>query len=124
VKKFCLISIRIYHRTECIYSKTINAVEPGTIPASLINKKDKLNRYEITENHVAALRYAKQIGIHIINMGPTDFMEGKVHLVLGLLWQLVRVSKFLLLLLPVVIIITIIIIISSYYYYYYLLCSY
>lgn len=94
MKKFCLISIRIYHRTECIYSKTINAVEPGTIPASLINK-DKLNRYKITENHVAALRFAKQIGIHIINMGPTDFMEGKVHLVLGLLWQLVRVSNLL-----------------------------
>eukprot|EP01119_Soliformovum_irregulare_P010667 TRINITY_DN2630_c0_g1_i1.p1 TRINITY_DN2630_c0_g1~~TRINITY_DN2630_c0_g1_i1.p1 ORF type:complete len:1069 (-),score=433.22 TRINITY_DN2630_c0_g1_i1:162-3368(-) len=72
--------------------KIINAVQPGTIGASLINIKDKLNRFEVTENHVTALRFARQLGLRLVNMGPTDFMEGNQTLVLGILWQLVRLD--------------------------------
>lgn len=62
------------------HSKLINAVAPGTISKGLMNLKPKLNRYEVTENHVAALRYARTLGVRTVNMGPTDFMEGKVFL--------------------------------------------
>jgi hypothetical protein len=74
----------------------INAIMPGTIPASLIHLKQNINRYELVENHVAALKYARAaLGIKVVNMGPQDFIEGKAfHLILGLLWQLVRVCIF------------------------------
>ncbi len=41
-----------------------------------------MNRYEITENHVAALKFAKGMGLFTVNMGPDDFMSGKVCIII------------------------------------------
>ena len=45
------------------------------------------NRFLTVENLNLALNAAKAIGIHVVNIGPGDLMEGKPHLVLGLTWQ-------------------------------------
>lgn len=46
------------------------------------------------ENHVLALNSASSIGCNIVNIGAQDLMDGKQHLVLGLLWQVIKVKYF------------------------------
>jgi hypothetical protein len=40
-----------------------------------------------------ALVSSQAIGCNIINIDAHDLAKGKPHLVLGLLWQIIRVSK-------------------------------
>jgi len=46
-------------------------------------------------NIQTALVHAKEIGIRVINVGADDFMFPRAHLVLGILWQLVRLDLIL-----------------------------
>ena len=72
-------------------SKLINASVSGTVDERAINK-GKLNTFTIHENQTLALNSASSIGCNIINIGPQDIMEGRPHLILGLLWQVIKVS--------------------------------
>ena len=74
-----------------LFSKLINLSAPDTVDERAINKK-KLNVYLIHENQILALNSASAIGCYIINIGPDDLEKGKIHLVLGLLWQIIRVN--------------------------------
>lgn len=49
--------------------------------------------YQVHENLTLALNSAQAIGCNIVNIGPEDLHAGKPHLVLGLLWQIIRVSE-------------------------------
>ena len=71
--------------------KLINWAVPGTIDERAINKK-KLNVYNIHENQTLVLNSAMAVGCNIVNIGAQDLIEGTPHLVLGLLWQVIRVS--------------------------------
>lgn len=71
--------------------KLINWAVPNTVDERAINKT-KLNVYNIHENQVLALNSARAIGCNIVNIGAEDLIEGKPHLVLGLLWQIIRVG--------------------------------
>ena len=73
------------------YSKLINASVSSTVDERAINK-GKLNTFTIHENQTLALNSASSIGCNIINIGPQDIMEGRPHLILGLLWQVIKVS--------------------------------
>lgn len=73
--------------------KLINWAVPGTVDERAINKK-KLNVYNIHENQTLVLNSAMAIGCNIVNIGAEDLIEGKPHLVLGLLWQVIRVRHF------------------------------
>ena len=73
--------------------KLINWAVPGTVDERAINKK-KLNVYNIHENQTLVLNSAMAIGCNIVNIGTEDLIEGKPHLVLGLLWQVIRVRHF------------------------------
>ena len=53
--------------------------------------KGKLNTFTIHENQTLALNSASSIGCNIINIGPQDIMDAKPHLILGLLWQVIKV---------------------------------
>lgn len=72
------------------YSKMINKSQPDTIDERTINKSD-LSVYRIHENLTLALTSAQSIGCNIVNIGADDLERGKPHLVLGLLWQIIRV---------------------------------
>lgn len=69
----------------------INLSVAETVDERAINK-EKLNVYRKTENLLLAINSAQAIGCNIVNIGAGDLMEGKPHLVLGLLWQIIRVS--------------------------------
>ena len=77
-------------------SKLINLSAPDTVDERAINIKteDKLNIYLKQENQILALNSASAIGCYIVNIGPEDLTKGTAHLVLGLIWQIIRVSIY------------------------------
>jgi len=73
--------------------KLINKSVPETIDERAINKKG-LNIYRKQENLNLVLNSASSIGCSIVNIRASDIGEGKPHLVLGLLWQVIRIGLF------------------------------
>lgn len=71
-------------------SKLINLAVPQTIDERALNK-GKLNAFTIRENQTLALNSSLAIGCNIVNIDADDLAKGKPHLVLGLLWQIIRV---------------------------------
>lgn len=51
--------------------------------------------YKKLENLTLALVSSQSIGCNIVNIDAHDLAKGKPHLVLGLLWQIIRVNIFL-----------------------------
>ncbi|CDR40904.1 CYFA0S05e05732g1_1 [Cyberlindnera fabianii] len=76
-----------------ILSKLINDSVPDTIDTRVLNfpKKGKaLNNFTISENANIVINSAKAIGCVVVNVHAEDFIEGKEHLILGLIWQIIR----------------------------------
>ncbi|KAE8626226.1 hypothetical protein XENTR_v10006553 [Xenopus tropicalis] len=76
-----------------VLCKMINLSVAETIDERAINKK-KLTPFTIQENLNLALNSASAIGCHVVNIGAEDLKEGKPHLVLGLLWQVIKIGLF------------------------------
>ncbi|NXT15259.1 PLSL protein, partial [Prunella fulvescens] len=76
-----------------VLCKMINFSVPDTIDERTINKK-KLTPFTIQENLNLALNSASAIGCHVVNIGAEDLKEGKPYLVLGLLWQVIKIGLF------------------------------
>ncbi|XP_032830822.1 plastin-3-like isoform X1 [Petromyzon marinus] len=76
-----------------ILCKMINISSPDTIDERAINKK-KLTAFTIQENLNLALNSASAIGCQVVNIGAGDIREGKPHLALGLLWQIIKIGLF------------------------------
>jgi len=51
-----------------------------------------LNVFKIHENQNLAINSAASIGCSIVNIGAQDLMDGTNHLVLGLLWQIIKIG--------------------------------
>jgi len=73
--------------------KLINDAVPETIDERAINKKAK-HPVEIAENITLMLNSAKAIGCNVVNIGPSDIQAGTHHLILGLIWQIVKIGLF------------------------------
>ncbi|XP_042517016.1 fimbrin-2-like isoform X1 [Macadamia integrifolia] len=72
--------------------KLINVAVPGTIDERAINTKTVLNPWERNENHTLCLNSAKAIGCTVVNIGTQDFIEGRRHLVIGLISQIIKIQ--------------------------------
>ncbi|GMH27948.1 hypothetical protein Nepgr_029791 [Nepenthes gracilis] len=72
--------------------KLINVAVPGTIDERAINMKRVLNPWERIENHTLCFNSAKAIGCTVVNIGTQDFIEGRRHLVLGLIAQIIKIQ--------------------------------
>ncbi|PWA49744.1 dystrophin [Artemisia annua] len=72
--------------------KMINIAVPGTIDERAINTKNILNPWEKNENHTLCLNSAKAIGCTVVNIGTQDLAEGRPHLILGLISQIVKIQ--------------------------------
>ncbi|KAG6517826.1 hypothetical protein ZIOFF_021225 [Zingiber officinale] len=72
--------------------KLINAAVPGTIDERAINTKRVLNPWERNENHTLGLNSAKAIGCTVVNIGTQDLIEGRPHLVLALISQIIKIQ--------------------------------
>lgn len=76
-----------------LFCKIINHSCPDTIDERAINKRN-LTLYTKHENLTLALNSSQAIGCNIINIDAHDLAKGKPHLVLGLLWQIIRIGLF------------------------------
>lgn len=81
-------------RDGLILCKLINDSVPDTIDMRVVNKptarKAALNAFQITENNNIVITSAKAIGCSVVNIGSNDIAEGREHLILGLIWQVIR----------------------------------
>lgn len=76
-----------------ILCKLINDSVPDTIDMRVLNKsqpRKPLNAFQITENNNIVITSAKAIGCSVVNIGSSDMTEGREHLILGLIWQIIR----------------------------------
>ncbi len=76
-----------------VLSALINDSVPDTIDTRVLNtsKNGKpLNNFKMLENANVALNSAKAIGCVVVNVHSEDIIDGKEHLVLGLIWQIIR----------------------------------
>ncbi|KAJ7048530.1 calponin homology domain-containing protein [Mycena amicta] len=76
-----------------ILCKLINDSVPDTIDTRVLNKptsKRPLNAFQMTENNNIVITSAKGIGCSVVNIGSSDLAEGREHLILGLIWQIIR----------------------------------
>lgn len=77
-----------------VLSKLINDSVPDTIDTRVLNlpsaKKKVLNNFQMSENANIVINSAKAIGCVVVNVHSEDIIDGKEHLILGLIWQIVR----------------------------------
>jgi len=83
----------------CLLAKFINVAVRDTIDYRVINKPRKKNGYKLNlfktnENNNLVINAARSIGVSAVNIGAGDLREGmgKPHLILGILWQLVKIQ--------------------------------
>ena len=74
-----------------LLAKLINAVVPGAVDLKLMRKNAK-NPIHVSQNVQNMLAGAKKIGVKMSNIGPDDVMKGTHHLILGLIWQIIKIG--------------------------------
>lgn len=75
-----------------VLSKLINDSVPDTIDERILNKPTKgkkLSQFQMIENNNLVINSAKGFA-HVVNIGSSDLIEGREHLILGLIWQIIR----------------------------------
>ncbi|KAK4055360.1 fimbrin [Microbotryomycetes sp. JL221] len=98
-------------RDGLILSKLINDSVPDTIDERVLNKPSSkgakrapsampapssgagpkpINTFQMTENNNLVITSSKALGLSTVNIGSNDIVEGREHLILGLIWQIIR----------------------------------
>lgn len=77
-----------------ILCKLINHAVQDTIDERVLNKSSNISMFHMTENNNVAINSAKAIGCSIVNIGSEDIIHGKQHLILGLIWQIIKMGLF------------------------------
>ncbi|WPK24064.1 hypothetical protein PUMCH_001320 [Australozyma saopauloensis] len=81
-------------RDGLVLSQLINDSVPDTIDTRVLNlpsaKKKVLNNFQMSENANIVINSAKAIGCVVVNVHSEDIIDGKEHLILGLIWQIIR----------------------------------
>ena len=75
-----------------VLCKLINTAAPNTIDFRAVNNKKNLNVYMVKENLNLALNAAKGIGLRLPGITTQAFIERKPHLILAVLWQIMRMQ--------------------------------
>ena len=77
-----------------VLAKLINDSVPDTIDERVLNRPGirikQLNAFHMTENNNIVINSAKGIGCSVVNIGSGDIIEVREHLILGLIWQVIR----------------------------------
>lgn len=80
-------------RDGLVLCKLINDSVPDTIDTRVLNLpkgKKQLNNFQMSENANIVINSAKAIGCVVVNVHSEDIIDGKEHLILGLIWQIIR----------------------------------
>ncbi|CAH2448199.1 Fimbrin, actin-bundling protein [Komagataella phaffii CBS 7435] len=76
-----------------VLSKLINDSVPDTIDTRVLNfpkGNKKLNNFTMSENANIVINSAKAIGCVVVNVHSEDIIDGREHLILGIIWQIIR----------------------------------
>lgn len=74
-----------------VLCKLITVIDPECIDRRAMNISDTLNAYQISENLKLAFAACKgSLGLKMIGVGPTDFIQKIPHLILGTMWRVIR----------------------------------
>ncbi|RFU80242.1 fimbrin [Trichoderma arundinaceum] len=77
-----------------VLAKLINDSVPDTIDERVLNmpgrKTRTLNAFQMSENNNIVIESCKGIGCSVVNIGAGDIIEVREHLILGLIWQIIR----------------------------------
>jgi predicted nuclease with TOPRIM domain len=76
-----------------LLSKLVNAAIPNTIDTSGLKPHPRTKIHAIA-NLLVFLDGARALGINLHNVGPDDIWEGTPHIILGLIWQIIKVGLF------------------------------
>jgi plastin-1 len=71
--------------------KLINKAIPHTIDERALNVNSP-NHFQINENQNLCIMSAAAIGCSVVNIGASDLVSGREHLVLGLIWQIIKIQ--------------------------------
>ena len=74
-----------------ILCKLVNIAQAGTVDERVLNTKNSMNVFEIKENLNLALSSIKSIGCKVIGIDDELIMKHTENIILGLLWQLIRI---------------------------------
>ncbi|ELU45156.1 Ca2+-binding actin-bundling protein [Rhizoctonia solani AG-1 IA] len=80
----------VYPSRRITCSSLTNAETIDTRVLNVPKTKKGLNAFQITENNNIVITSAKAIGCSVVNIGSSDIAEGREHLILGLIWQVIR----------------------------------
>jgi len=70
----------------------LNKAEDDVVDFRTVNTKLPLKPWHLNENGALVVNAAKAIGCRIVNIGAEDINKGTAHLVLGMLWQIIKVQ--------------------------------
>lgn len=74
-----------------VLCKLIMVIDAESIDRRAMNIDKNLNAYQIGENLKLGFSAAKgSLGLKLIGVGPSDFMKKVPHLILGVIWRVVR----------------------------------
>ncbi|KAL5266380.1 hypothetical protein ACHWQZ_G003715 [Mnemiopsis leidyi] len=82
-------------RDGIIMNKLVNDSVEDTVDERALNlpsESGNLSIFKIQENQTLALNSCVAIGCNVVNIGAEDLINGKAHLCLGLLWQVIRIG--------------------------------
>jgi len=93
-----ILPIQDHHLYEAVQDgillcKVVNHSCPDTVDERVINMRPN-SVYTQHENLTLALTSAQSIGCNLVNIDANDLIKGTPHLVLGLLWQIIRIGLF------------------------------
>lgn len=74
-----------------IFCKLVNIAQPGTVDERVLNLKKNKTVFHIKENLQLALSSIKGIGCKVIGVDDELIMKHTENVILGLLWQLIKI---------------------------------
>ncbi|NWS47706.1 PLSI protein, partial [Probosciger aterrimus] len=88
-----VLVLLLQHHQHLVCAQSRGSV-PCILSYILVNSPLNMKEFQAEENLNLALNSASAIGCTVVNIGSQDLQEGKPHLVLGLLWQIIKVGLF------------------------------
>ena len=76
--------------TGVVLAKLLNIAVENTIDMRAMNKKKSMNIYQTKENLNLVINACKGIGLKLTGINNQAFIEKKPHLILAVLWQVMR----------------------------------
>ena len=74
-----------------ILCKLIMVIDPECIDQRAVNTGKNLNAYQVNENLKLGFSACKgSLGLKLIGVGPSDFIQKVPHLILGVVWRVIR----------------------------------